>query len=156
MVNVFSLFANWDINCSLCFCIFVLSPWMLQLIIEYKLVCHRKLELDSSPTSCCSIVVVHCASLHIKKYGHLQLCPFVSFAGTHPGYWGVGCGIEVGCRCLQLLCQCFFQAHAGSIQQHCNWLVRSSHADRLAPRPPAGRKIYSSNSIARKFIARIV
>ena len=37
------------------------DPWMLQLIIEYKLVCPRKLELDSSPPSCCSIVVVHCA-----------------------------------------------------------------------------------------------
>ena len=23
---------------------------------------------------------------------------------------------------LHLLCQCFFQAHAGSTQQHCNWL----------------------------------
>ena len=66
MVNVFSIFANSDINCTLCFCFFVLSPWMLQLFIEYKLVCPRKLELDSSPTSCCSIVVVHCASLPIK------------------------------------------------------------------------------------------
>ena len=46
------------------------------------------LELDSS---CCSIVVVHCTSLPIRKYyGHSQLCPFVSFAGTHLGYRGVG------------------------------------------------------------------
>ena len=90
LVNVFSLFANSDINCTLCFCFFVLSPWMLQLIIKHKLVCPRKLELDSSPTSCCSIVVVHCASLPIKKYIHSKLCPFVSFAGTHPVYYGVG------------------------------------------------------------------
>ena len=67
MVNVFSLFDNSDINYTLCFYFFVLSPWMLQLIIEYKLVCPRKLELDSSPPLCCSIVVVHCASLSIKK-----------------------------------------------------------------------------------------
>ena len=94
MVNVFSLFANWDINCTLCFCFFVLSQWMLQLIIEYKLVCPRKqLELDSLPISYYSIVVVHCASPPIKKYyGHSQLCPFVLFAGTHLGYWGVGLG----------------------------------------------------------------
>ena len=67
MVNVFSLFASSDINCTLCFCFFVLTPWMLQLIIEYKLVCPRKLELDSSPPSCYSVVVVHCASLLIKN-----------------------------------------------------------------------------------------
>ena len=28
-----------DISCTLCFCFFVLSPWMFQLIIEYKMVC---------------------------------------------------------------------------------------------------------------------
>ena len=56
------------------FCFFVLSPWMLQLIIENKLVCPRKLELDSSPTSCCSIVVVHCASLPIKKNMVIRSC----------------------------------------------------------------------------------
>ena len=39
---------------------------------------------------------------------------------------------------LQLLCQCFIQAQAGSTQQHCNWLVRFAHADTLASRPPAG------------------
>ena len=38
---------------------------------------------------------------------------------------------------LQLLCQCFFQAHVGSSKQHCNWLVRSPHADTLASRPAA-------------------
>ena len=87
MVNVFSLFVISDISCTLCFCFFMLSPWMLQPIIEYKLVCPRKLKLDSSLPSCCSIVVVNCASLFIKKYyGHSQLCPFVLFAGTHPGY----------------------------------------------------------------------
>ena len=73
---------------------------MLQLIIEYKLVCPRKLELDSSPPSCCSIAVIHCASLPIKKYlCHSQLCPFIWYAGNPPGYCGVGCGIEVGWRC---------------------------------------------------------
>ena len=38
-------------------------------------------------TFMCSIVVVHCAVLPIKKYyGHLQLRPIVSFAGTNLGY----------------------------------------------------------------------
>ena len=92
--------------------LFMLSPSMLQLIIEYKLVCLRKMELDSSPPSCCSIAVVHSTSLPIKKYcGHSLLCPFVSFTGTHPGYWGVGCGVEVGWRCgksikVYLGCEC--------------------------------------------------
>ena len=39
---------------------------------------------------------------------------------------------------IQLLCQCFFQAHAGSTQQLSNWLVWSAHADTLGSRPPAG------------------
>ena len=63
----------------------VLSYWMLQLIIEYKLVCSRKLELDSSPRSCCSIVVEHCASLPIKKYyGHSQLVVPLSVVRGYP------------------------------------------------------------------------
>ena len=80
---------------------------MLQLIIEYKLVCPRKLELDSSPTSCCLIVVVHCASLPIKKYGHSQLCPFVSFAGIE--MWGVGLRWDDNAgesRIVCLWCEC--------------------------------------------------
>ena len=41
---------------------------MMQLIIEYKLVCPRKLELDSSPRSCCSIVVVQCTLSSLYTY----------------------------------------------------------------------------------------
>ena len=46
--------------------------------------------------SCCCTL---CITSHKKKYyGHLQLFSFVLFADTHPGYWCVGCGIEVGWR----------------------------------------------------------
>ena len=132
IVNVFSLFAKSDINCTLCFCFFVLSPWMLQLIIEYKLVCPRKLELDSSPPSCCSIAVVHCASPPIKKYfGHSQLCSFVSFAGTYPGYWGVGLRWDDGAgksriMCLGWECRCLrnmklLNRWAGCIRDSMQW-----------------------------------
>ena len=92
MVNVFSLFANSDINCTLCFCFFLLCLWMLQLIIEYKLVCPRKLELDSSPTSCCSIVVVHCASLPIKNIlWSFAVAPFC-VVRWYPS-WVLRCGV---------------------------------------------------------------
>ena len=73
-----------------CFCFFVLSDWMLQLIIEYKLI---GLQQEAgvgliAAIMLFNIVVLHCASLPIKKkhYGHSQLCPFVSFAGKSPGH----------------------------------------------------------------------
>ena len=86
----------------------------VQLIIEYRLVCRRKLELDSSLPSCCSVVVVHCTSLPIKKYyGRSQLGPLVLFAGTHSGIevWGVGLrwdddGLERRIMCLWCECRC--------------------------------------------------
>ena len=59
----------------------------------------------------------------------------------HPGHFarvnntGRGVPSPPSAGRLQLLRQCFFQAQAGSTQQHCNWLVRSAHADTLAPRP---------------------
>ena len=63
-------------------------PGCCNWLLSIRWLTRRKLELDSSLSSCCSIVVVHCASLPIKKYySHSQLCPFVSFAGTNPGYW---------------------------------------------------------------------
>ena len=85
---------------------------MFQLIIEYKLVCPRKLELDSSPTSCCSIVVVRCASLPIKKYGHSQLCAplcrsLVPILGIE--VWGVGLRWDDDAgksRIMCLWCEC--------------------------------------------------
>ena len=73
-----------DISHTLCFCFFVLNPWMFQLIIECKLVCPRKLGLINAMillNCCCTL----CITTH-KKYGHSQF--FASFTGTHPGYWG--------------------------------------------------------------------
>ena len=51
-----------QISIVLCASFIVFSLWMLQLIIEYKLVRSRKQELDSSQPSCSLIVVVHCSS----------------------------------------------------------------------------------------------
>ena len=68
---------------------------MLQLIIEYKLVYPRTLELDSSPPSCCSIVVVHCASLSIKKILLSFSVVPVCVVRYYPS-WVLKCVIEVG------------------------------------------------------------
>ena len=76
---------------------------MLQPIIEYKLVCPRKLELGSSPTSCCSIVVVHCASLLLTvQAGLAGVATEVALAATHRSGWARWCN-GGGCRPRLLL-----------------------------------------------------
>ena len=79
---------------------------MLQLIIEHKLVCPRKLELDSSHTSCCSIVVVHCASLPIKNMIIRSCaplcCSLVPILGIE--VWGVGLRWDDNARKRRIMC----------------------------------------------------
>ena len=84
---------------------------MLKLIIEYKLVCPRKLEFDSSPPSCCSIVVVHCASLPIKNMVTRSCAPLcrspVPILGIE--VWGVGLRSDDDAgksRIICLWCEC--------------------------------------------------
>ena len=87
----------------------------MQLIIKYKLVCPRKLELDSSPPSCCSVVIVHCASLPIKKNIMVVrscaplCCSLIPILGIEVLGVGLRCDDEAGKRrivCLGCECRC--------------------------------------------------
>ena len=60
-------FANSDINCTLCFCFFVLSPRMLQLIIEYKLVCPSEAGVGLITALRLHGTALHCPSLRCGK-----------------------------------------------------------------------------------------
>ena len=102
---------------------------MTQLIIEYKLVCPRKLELDSSLPSCCSIVVVHCASLLIKKvlwsFAVVPLCVI----RWYPSWvWGVGLRWDDDTRksrIMRLVCECRCLIRMKGLRM--SWLDKGSH-----------------------------